>query len=536
MSAEFLVMGKKIVEQRTVDLVLINPGGRARIYQSLGQELTAIEPPLWLRLVAGYARDQGLNIAVIDSEADELGPAAVATAVSRYDPRLVCVVAFGHQPSASTQTMIGAAETCAAIRRDVPGTPILIIGGHVSALPERTLREESVDYACHGEGPVTVVALVNALRAAMAAGLAKPSDDALAAVPGLVWSRGESVLQNQDAALTKDLDAELHGNIWDLLPMRRYRAHNWQCFGDLASRKPYASIYTSLGCPYRCVFCCINAPFGINRYRMRKPEVVVAEIKHLFKTYGVRTFKIIDEMFVLNDRHVLAICDGLIAEGLGPHLNIWAYARVDTVKSHLLDRLRRAGFRWLALGIESGSSYVRDGAGKALRGENIVDIVRGIQVADINVIGNYIFGLPDDDLKTMRETLDLALELNCEFANFYSAMAYPGSPLYEQALDKGWTLPAQWSGYSQHSYDCLPLPTEKVSAAEVLRFRDDAFHFYFSSPRYLDMVSRRFGPETRQHIEKMAQRRLRRQLLEATEPSASPDGQDHAPRGTGALV
>jgi radical SAM superfamily enzyme YgiQ (UPF0313 family) len=508
-----------------VDLVLINPGGRDRIYQSLGQSLTAIEPPLWVRLIAGYARDRGLSISIIDSEAEEMGPEAVAAAVVERAPRLVCMVVFGHQPSASTQMMIGAAGACMAIRRVSPGTPILIVGGHVSALPERTLREEPVDYACKGEGPATVVALSEALRVAEQAGFANPSHEALAAVPGLVWRRGETVVQNLEVPLTKDLDSDLHGNVWDLLPMHRYRAHNWQCFGNLDSRQPYASIYTSLGCPYQCVFCCINAPFATNRYRMRKPEAVVAEIRHLYDNYGVRTFKIIDEMFVLNERHVLAICDALIATGLGPQLNIWAYARVDTVKSHLPKRLRRAGFRWLALGIESGSHYVRDGAGKALRSENIVEIVREIQAADINVIGNFIFGLPDDDLDTMRETMELALELNCEFANFYSAMAYPGSPLYNQALEKGWALPEAWSGYSQHSYDCLPLPTEKVSAAEVLRTRDDAFHAYFSNPRYLGMVAKRFGLDTRRHIEEMSRQRLRRRLLEgAAGPSSAPAG------------
>src|SRR5579859_1195950 len=129
------------MEHRAVDLVLINPGGRARIYQSLGEELTAIEPPLWVRLMAGYARDRGLRIAIIDSEAEELGPDAVAAAVANYHPKLVCMVVFGHQPSASTQMMIGATEACAAIRRAAPGSPILTIGGHVSALPERTLRE-----------------------------------------------------------------------------------------------------------------------------------------------------------------------------------------------------------------------------------------------------------------------------------------------------------------------------------------------------------------------------------------------------------
>ena len=70
------------MKHRTVDLVLINPGGRERVYQSLGEELTAIEPPLWLRLIAGYARDRGLRIAIIESEAEAMGPDAVAAAVA----------------------------------------------------------------------------------------------------------------------------------------------------------------------------------------------------------------------------------------------------------------------------------------------------------------------------------------------------------------------------------------------------------------------------------------------------------------------
>ena len=259
--------------------------------------------------------------------------------------------------------------------------------------------------------------------------------------------------------------------------MEKYRAHNWQCFGNLESRQPYASIYTSLGCPYKCVFCCINAPFGTNRYRMRKPDSVVKEIKFLYEVYGIKTFKIIDEMFVLNEKHVAEICDGLIAINID--INIWAYARVDTVKQHMLKKLRKAGIQWLALGIESGSRHVRDGADKSFQQDDIYRVVREIQAANINVIGNYIFGLPDDDIESMRETLEMAKELNCEFANFYSAMAYPGSPLYQIALDKGWNLPETWRGYSQHSYDCMPLPTEKVSAAEVLNFRDKAFNEYF---------------------------------------------------------
>ena len=83
-------------------------------------------------------------------------------------------------------------------------------------------------------------------------------------------------------------------------------------------------------------------------------------------------------------------------------------------------------------------------------------------------------------------------------------MAYPGSPLYALAVQKNWPLPDNWSGYSQHSYDCKPLPTAALSAADVLRFRDEAFDAYFGDPRYLEMVTQRFGWDTRKHIEQMA--------------------------------
>ncbi len=491
-----------------MDLVLVNPGGRDRTYQHLGSDLTAVEPPLWCRLIAGYVLDRGMSVELIDCEAENVGPERVAERVAERAPTLVGLVVFGHQPSASTQQMPHASELAHAIRAKTPDQKMIIVGGHVSALPRQTLSEEVADFVCNGEGPVTIHQLLEALNS-------EPASIDHGAIQGLGWRDGDDIRINIAAPLITDLDADLHGNVWHMLPMETYRAHNWQCFGDLGARQPYASIYTSLGCPYKCTFCCINAPFGINRYRMRGPEKVVAEIDLLYNEYDVKTFKIVDEMFVLNYRHTEAICERLAAKPYSSELNIWAYARVDTVRPERLEIMRRAGIRWLALGIESGSAHVRDGAEKSFEHQDIVDVVRAIQKAGIHVIGNFIFGLPDDDLDSMRETLELAKELNCEFANFYSAMAYPGSPLYQMAIENGWELPDSWSGYSQHSYDTKPLPTEKVSAAQVLRFRDDAFHEYFSDPRYLEEITRRFGAETRRHVEEMASQRLRRLLLEA---------------------
>ena len=245
---------------------------------------------------------------------------------------------------------------------------------------------------------------------------------------------------------------------------------------------------------------------------MWSPRVVVDEIALLAETYGVKNIKFVDEMFVLNKRHVLEICDLLIERDLG--VNIWAYARVDTVQDQFLDRLKAAGFNWLCLGIESASDNVRDGAKKKFENEDIIDVVRRIQDAGIYVLGNFIFGLPDDTMERMRATLDLALELNCEFANFYSAMAYPGSPLYAEAAARGQELPGSWHQFSQHAYDSLPLANKHCTSADILEFRDQAWHAYFTDSNYLSMVRRTFGDGVADHIERMVKIPLPRRIVE----------------------
>ena len=239
---------------------------------------------------------------------------------------------------------------------------------------------------------------------------------------------------------------------------------------------------------------------------------MVSEIDYLVKNYNIKNIKIVDEMFVLNKRHVHGICDLLIERDYD--VNIWAYARVDTVKDEFLDKLKGAGINWLCLGIESGSDYVRDGADKTYNNNDITNVVRRIQDTGLYVMGNYIFGLPDDTKDRMQETLDLSLDLNCEFANFYSAMAYPGSPLYTDALNGGRELPQNWQQFSQHSYDSLPLANDHCSAAEILEFRDKSFNTYFSANNYLNMVRDKFGQNVVDHIVKMAEIPLKRKIVE----------------------
>jgi len=501
-----------VTEHKGPDLLLINPGNHAKIYQSLSSDLAAIEPSVWTGLIASFSRNRGFSVEILDANAEGLTPEQTGAMVADIDPVLTVVVAYGHNPSASTQAMPSAGAICTVVKEQCPESHVMLLGGHVAALPEQTLREEDADSVCDGEGFYTIEALLHLLKA----------DDQpdCASVPGLWYREGKELAHTRPAPLVTDLDSEIPDMPWDMLPMDIYRAHNWHCFDDLNRRQPYASIYTTLGCPFNCSYCCIQAPFrtgegalqyksGKSSYRYWKPETVIRWIDALVNDYGVRNIKFADELFVFNRKHVMGICDLILDRGYD--LNIWAYARVDTVRADLLDKMKRAGFNWFCYGFESGSARVRDDVHKGFKQDKASQAMKMTREAGIYVIGNYIFGLPEDDLASMQETLDMAVDFNCEFANFYSAMAYPGSELYKQAVAEGAPLPASWSGYSQHAVDTLPLPTRYLSGAEVLRFRDAAWQQYFTNPNDLDMITRTFGPHVTEHIREIAGRKLVRQ-------------------------
>ncbi|ARJ67207.1 B12-binding domain-containing radical SAM protein [Magnetospirillum sp. ME-1] len=493
---------------KAVDVLFIHPGDAKKIYQGLAADFAAIEPPLFAGLYANYVRSKGLVPAIYDAPAMRASAEETArVATEEYRARLIVIVVYGQQPSASTQNMGAAGRIARRIKERDSGQKIMMVGTHPAALPESTLRDEAIDFVCDLEGPATIYKTARALI---------DGQGNLGDIPSLWWRDGEAIVKpNSAEPLIRDLDAELPGMAWDLLPMELYRAHNWHCFTHINERSPYASIHTSLGCPYKCNFCCINTPFGRSSYRMWSPEKVVAEIDHLVETYGVRNIKIADEMFVLNKRHVKAICELLISR---PYtVNIWAYARVDSVDEELLPLLKQAGVNWLCLGIESASDSVRDGADKIYTMDDIKDVCSRIQAAGIFIIGNFIFGLPDDTPERMQATLDLALELNCEFANFYSAMAYPGSQLYRDAVAQGLELPETWDDFSQHGYKCKPLANQHLTARQILEFRDRAFMTYFTHPPYLEMVREKFGQEVVDHIKSVISIPLKRQLLEAAE-------------------
>jgi radical SAM superfamily enzyme YgiQ (UPF0313 family) len=405
--------------------------------------------------------------------------------------------------------MPAAGRIASDIKRYNQEIPVAMGGVHPSALPERTLGEEDIDFVIQGEGPYTIAGLIKYLKGKMR----------IEDVQGLWFKDKDLIRSNSPAAVVKNLDQELDNYAWDLLPgIGNYRAHNMHCFQDFSKskmddfsdiRSPYVSLNTSLGCPYSCHYCCINAVFGAPGMRRWSLEKVISWFDTLINKFQVRNIRLDDELFILSNERVEKFCDMIIERGYD--VNIWVYGRVDTINKSLLDKMKKAGINWVCLGIESGNDSVRSSVNKRIKSD-IKSVVRDLQSRQINVLGNFMFGLPEDNMTTMRQTLELAMELNCEFANFYSVMAYPGSRLYESSANGD--SPKKWESFSQHSYETFPLATKYLSAKDVLRFRDEAFYQYHSNPKYLEMLEKKFGDKVRKHIEKMLSIKVRRRLLE----------------------
>lgn len=286
---------------------------------------------------------------------------------------------------------------------------------------------------------------------------------------------------------------------WESLDMTKYRAHNWQCWSNYKyQRKPYGIVSTSFGCPFKCKFCDVRNFYG--KYVERSLNLVIKEIKVLVEKYSVRNIKFLDEIFLFDPGRVERLCDMIIERGYV--LNSWIYGRLDTIDLNLLPKLKEAGFNWIAVGIESGNLEIREKQGKGgLTNQQIEEIVTEMKNHGIYPTGNFIFGFEEDTLDTMQETFDFAKQLNCEHANFYSMMDYSNpTPPY--------------SKYAQYSYDCEPVSTKHLTSADILRFRDNAFHDYYTSDEYLTMMSKTFGWSVVKEINKMTDVKLRRKLLE----------------------
>ncbi len=508
-----------------IDIVFVVPGNSKKIYQSLSNKYSAIEPPTWALLLAESCRSKNFKVKIIDVNAEIIDEKQVLNRIIEYNPRIICFVVYGQNVNAGTTSMSGATHLSSFLKSNNKDFNIVYVGSHVQALPIETLKKErSIDISLTNEGVYSLHNLLN---------LKNFSEENLEKIKGICYRKnGKPFLTQPEYVVPQErMDIDLPGYAWDLLPYDKkpldlYRSPMWHAEYKEEFRTPYAALQTSLGCRFGCSFCMINlinrndndhigVASNYSNMRYWSPNFIIKEFDKLI-SMGVKTIRIVDEMFLLNPKYYIPLCELLAERNKNDELRMWAYSRVDTIKRDgILDKVRKAGIKWLCLGIESAKKSIRLEISKGkFEDVDINYIINKVHEADIEVMANYIFGLPGEDLNSIKRTFDLSLQLNTSGWNAYAAMALPGSKLYKEAIEKNYKLPESYSGYSFHSYDTQPLPTDFLTAAEILEFRDNAFNQYHKNQKFLDRIRNKFGDKAVKNINEMTKVSLKRKIIE----------------------
>ena len=366
-------------------------------------------------------RNFGFEVSIIDANAEEITEEEVLDRVKTYKPRLIVFVVYGQNVNAGTTNMEGAIKLSNFLKSKDKNLNISYIGSYVQALPVKALKDEkSIDFVFTNEG---VYALRNILN------LKNFMSDNLKNIKGIAYRNSNKIIQNEPEIVVPNekMDLDLPGYAWDLLPFKKkpldlYRSPMWHAEYDEEKRSPYAALHSSLGCQFKCSFCMINLinrndsdEIGVsshyNKMRYWSPEFMIKEFEKLINM-GVKTIRITDEMFLLNPKYYLPLCKKLAELNTDDSLRMWAYSRIDTVKNpEVLSIVRKAGIKWLCLGIESGDKKVRLEVAKGkFEDVDVRKIINQVHEADIDVMANYMYGLPGDDKETIKKTFELSLD------------------------------------------------------------------------------------------------------------------------------
>jgi radical SAM superfamily enzyme YgiQ (UPF0313 family) len=336
-----------------------------------------------------------------------------------------------------------------------------VFGTHVTVLDKQCMEEFSgIDCIIRNEPEMTCRELVKALQ----------GERGVKDVAGLTFrdSAGK-IVNNPPRPFIENLDS-LPLPAWHLVDLDYYRLP--------LKGKRYLMISPLRGCPFQCSFCTCQTYYG-KRLRKRSVESVLREIEYDIKQFEIRDFFFWAETFVVDKEYVSKLCSAMIERGI--NISWTSNSRVDTVDGLLLRLMAKAGCWMISYGIESGSQKILDETGKGTRVEQAYEAVRYAKEAGIKTVGHFILGLPGETKESVEHTINYAKRLGLDLAQFYCSVPFPGSRLYDNALEEGWIKNSDFSHFKQ-DYSLMELPT--VSSQVVNQYRALAYRkFYFNLNR-----------------------------------------------------
>lgn len=411
---------------------------------------SSLRAPIDLLHYAAILKERGYECVIRDYPAEGRGREAYLADLARLRPAMVVA-------SVTTPTLRDDLR-CIADAKAADGATRTIAKGAHFVIADREAME-----AC----PELDVAIRNeAEKAIQEIAGGTPFADVL----GITWRGGAGIVRNPDRPQIRDLD-------WLPRPDRRLIDNSRYVRPDTG--EPQTTILASRGCPKDCIFCLVKVVTG-RPIAMRSPKSIVDEAEACVRENGIRNFYFRADTFTWYRDWVMEICDLIVARGLDI---AWVCnGRADTMHDAMLAKMKAAGCWMIGLGVESGSADILRRIKKGITLDEARDAAKRLRRHGIRTYNFFILGFPWDDERTVKETVDFAIELDSDFVEFHTAYPFLGTEFHDIAAKEG-----LFARDSLQGTDVMtsPVRTRHLTAARLHELRIAALRRYYLRPSYV---------------------------------------------------
>lgn len=424
--------------------------------------------PMWLAYAVGYLEKHGHEVLFTDAPAAGFSRDDVCRKASEFKPDMAVL-------EASTPSIYNDVEVACAIKKEFSGVFTILVGAHVSALPEQTLQvaSEGLDAVAIHEYDATLVDLAAKLEKSR-------TDEVLKTVRGIAF-------KNQNGKVVRNEDRPFIDNLDDL-PMVSsvYRKHldiNPYFYGH--SRYPLIVILTGRGCPFHCTYCVNPQMLQGHRYRKRSIKNIVNEFLSIAANFpNIKEIMIEDDTLTADRKRCREFSQALIdANATTIHWSANARADVDLETMQLM---KKANCRLFCVGFESGDQQILDNIKKKTKLSEIRKFRNNARKAGILVHGCFMVGNKGETHETLEKTLSLAKELNPDTAQFFPIMVYPGTEAYEYFSNMGWITTQDYRKWiTEDGLHSSVVSNPDLTYEELVTFCDRARREFYLRPKYI---------------------------------------------------
>lgn len=386
-----------------------------------------ISPALGLGYLAAYLQENKIDVSVLDIAAEGiqqvkkigkkirygLSEEEIKKKVKEISPKIVGITCQ------STLHAQDAHETARIVKQVDENILVVMGGAHPSSKPDDVLKDKNVDMVVKGEGEITLLDIVERFKRK------KRLDN----ISGTLIKKGKKIVTNPPRPFIKNIDL-LPFPARHLLPMEVY-------FQEMAKKTNYImrdramTMITSRGCPGNCVYCAVKTVWG-RLWRGRSPKNVVDEIESLIKEFGANEIHFIDDSISVDAKRLEGICDEIIKRKIDIKWNTPNGIAVWLLNKKLLLKMKKAGCYRLTFGLESGNyETLHNFIGKHYDYEKAKEIIRFASKIGLWTIGTFIIGFPYEKKNSIEDTINFSISTDLDFAVFYIANPFPGTPMYD---------------------------------------------------------------------------------------------------------